>query len=70
MLSSAQRPMSDTADNDPAHFDARGTPAFDSSGVDVTLIDYMLSLSPRERLETLFEHAPFAAKQMRSDGTE
>ena len=62
--------MGDTADNDPAHYDARGTQAFDASGVDVTLIDYMLSLSPRERLEILFEHASFAAKQMPSDGTE
>jgi hypothetical protein len=38
-------------------YDARGTDAFDAAGVDVTLIDWMLSLTPPERLEALFVHA-------------
>ena len=36
--------------------------AYDSSGVDLTLVDWMLSLSPRERLEALFVHGESIAR--------
>ena len=45
-----------------ACYDARGTDAFDAAGVDVTLIDWMLSLTPRERLEALFVYATSTAR--------
>ena len=31
--------------------------AYDDAGVDLTLVDFMLSLSPRARLEALLTHA-------------
>ena len=39
-----------------AELEARRSAAYDSAGVDLTLIDWMLSLSPRERLEALSIH--------------
>jgi len=47
---------------DAACYDAKGTDAFDATGVDVTLIDWMLSLTPRQRLEALFEYATSIAR--------
>jgi hypothetical protein len=47
---------------DHACYDARGTAAFDEMGTDVTLIDWMLSLTPRRRLEVLFEAASSTAQ--------
>ena len=51
---------------DRACFDASDTDAFDAAGVDVTLIDWMLSLTPRQRLEALFESATSTARLMSS----
>jgi hypothetical protein len=42
--------------------------AFDESGVDLTQIDLMLSLTPRERLVMLYESASSLARLM-GDGT-
>jgi hypothetical protein len=39
-----------------AELEARRSAAYDAAGVDLTLIDWMLSLSPRERLEALSIH--------------
>jgi hypothetical protein len=47
---------------DRACHDATGTDAFDAAGGDVTLIDWMLSLTPRERLEALFAYASSTAR--------
>ena len=55
---------------DNACYDARGTDAFDAAGVDVTLIDWMLNLSPRERLEALFQYASSTARLMPSADTD
>lgn len=53
-----------------ARVDARGTAAFDAHGEDVTLIDWMLSLTPRERLEVLYASASSAARLAPRDDTE
>lgn len=55
---------------DSACYDARGTQAFDAAGVDVTLIDWMLNLSPRGRLEALFQYASSTARLMPSADTD
>jgi hypothetical protein len=57
-------------DAEAAHLDARGTAAFDASGEDVTLIDWMLSLSPRERLEALYASASSTARLAPPDDTD
>jgi len=54
----------------PACYDARGTEAFDAAGVDVTLIDWMLSLTPRERLEALFLYATSTARLLPGAGSD
>ncbi len=53
-----------------ACYDARGTEAFDASGVDMTLIDWMLSLTPRERLQVLFDSATSTARLSPSERTD
>jgi hypothetical protein len=40
-----------------ADLESRRRDAYDDAGVDLTLVDYMLSLSPRERLDALLTHA-------------
>jgi hypothetical protein len=40
-----------------ADLESRRRAAYDDAGVDLTLVDYMLSLSPRERLDALLTHA-------------
>jgi len=44
--------------------------AYDAAGVDVTLVDWMLSLSPRERLEALFVHATSIARLLADARTD
>ncbi len=44
--------------------------AFDASGVDLTQIDWMLSLTPLERLSTLYETAASLARLMNHAGTD
>ena len=43
---------------------ARHERAFDAAGVDLTQIDWMLSLTPRERLLVLYETARSLARLM------
>jgi hypothetical protein len=57
--------MSDDSVN-AACYDARGTAAFDAAGEDVTLIDWMLPLTPEQRLRTLFDSASTALVLMSS----
>jgi hypothetical protein len=51
-------------------YDARQTEAYDASGVDVTLIDWMLSLSPKERLDALYDAASSTARLSERGGTD
>jgi hypothetical protein len=44
--------------------------AYDEAGVDVTQIDLMLSLTPRERLEHLYEAASSLARLMKHADTD
>ncbi len=44
--------------------------AFDEEGVDVTQIDLMLKLSPRERLSMLYETALSLGRMMRDDDSD
>lgn len=44
--------------------------AFDASGVDLTQIDWMLSLSPLERLSALYETAASLARLMNHAHTD
>jgi hypothetical protein len=37
--------------------EASQTAAIDDAGVDLSLVDYMLSLSPAERLDAIYQHA-------------
>jgi hypothetical protein len=49
------------ADKDIQRFNAN---SFDSAGVDLTQIDWMLSLTPRERLRVLYEAATSLSRLM------
>jgi len=40
-----------------SELEARRRAAYDETGVDLTLVDFMLSRSPRERLDALLTHA-------------
>jgi hypothetical protein len=53
-----------------ARYDARHTDAFDTAGVDVTLIDWMLSLTPKQRLDALFDYASSTARLLPRDGSD
>jgi hypothetical protein len=44
--------------------------AFDEAGVDVTQIDFLLSMTPRERLETLYQSALSLARLMENAETD
>ena len=44
--------------------------AFDASGVDLTQIDWMLSLTPLERLSVLYETAASLARLMNDANTD
>lgn len=68
MLMSERARLTDA--DPPACYDARGTEAFDAAGVDVTLIDWMLSLSPRQRLQALFDSATSTARLSPSERTD
>ena len=54
------------ADEDQAVAESEAT-AQDDEGVDVTLIDWMLSLTPTERLRVLMRHASGLAGFVRDD---
>ena len=44
--------------------------AFDEAGVDLTQIDMMLAMTPRERLDALYASAKSLARLMRNAGTD
>jgi hypothetical protein len=50
--------------------EAAAASAHDESGVDLTLIDWMLTLTPTERLEVLRRHAAGLARFVRDDAAE
>jgi hypothetical protein len=47
----------------------RGEPVYSKDGVDLTLIRWMLSLTPTERLEVLQEHI-WSIMRLRGEDTE
>ena len=54
----------------PADLDASQDAAYDDSGVDLTQIDMMLAMTPRERLRFLYETASSLGRLMPDADTD